>query len=366
MSQIHPPAPNGQPIVWMQKPQPIAGCPPGLEYLTTLDSLFLKQKVSFLEAFTGWDTNNKYSIHNNQGNQIYFAAEQTEGCMRFCCGAQRGFQIFILDNMNQQVMKVSREFKYCAQSNWFAGCCDCCAHEVTVEAPVGTVVGYVKQKGSFIKAHYDILDDNHEPVLKVKGPCCILDGPLCPCENEFQLLTLDESSQIGKLSKDYAGFVKEMFTLADNFSIKFPVDLSVKTKATLIGALFLIINYHRDSKPDSKQYNDQTFIQPKLLPSVADCTAIKDFFNRLIDDIIINNELRAFIGLLLLFGLTRKNKVDVSEIWKIGSVDHCDWATAAMSRNRFKSIMSYLTFDDIQTRAIRLNKTQNDKFSKFQ
>lgn len=42
--------------------------------------------------------------------------------------------------------KISREFKFCAQSNLWAGCCDCCAHEVTVEAPVGTVVGYVKQK----------------------------------------------------------------------------------------------------------------------------------------------------------------------------------------------------------------------------
>lgn len=43
-------------------------------------------------------------------------------------------------------MKVSRDLKICAGSPWFAGCCDCCAHEITVEAPVGTVVGYVKQK----------------------------------------------------------------------------------------------------------------------------------------------------------------------------------------------------------------------------
>jgi hypothetical protein len=46
-------------------------------------------------------------------------------------------------------MKITREFKYCAGgscSNWCAGCCDCCAFEVIVEAPVGQIIGYVKQK----------------------------------------------------------------------------------------------------------------------------------------------------------------------------------------------------------------------------
>lgn len=73
-------------------------------------------------------------------------------------------------------------------------------------------------------------------------------------------MTLDERIEIGKIQKEYSGFVKEMFTAADKFGIeckhcsslkyliyKFvyssvPVDLSVKIKATLIGALFLIVS----------------------------------------------------------------------------------------------------------------------------
>jgi len=106
--------------------------------------------------------------------------------MRICCGNQRGFQIFILDNFQNQVMRISREFKCCAGCCWCAGCCDHCAFELTIEAPVGQVVGYVKQRllikfsslffyrvlnkklissGSFWKASYDILDELHEPVL---------------------------------------------------------------------------------------------------------------------------------------------------------------------------------------------------------
>lgn len=76
---------------------------------------------------------------------------------------------------------------------------------------------------------------------------------------------MDGDSQIGKISKEYSGFVTEMFTKADRFSISckkipyiihyllivkkthfillVPIDLSVKTKATLFGALFLIVNF---------------------------------------------------------------------------------------------------------------------------
>lgn len=43
-------------------------------------------------------------------------------------------------------MKITRDFKFLAQSSIFADFCDPCAHEVTIEAPVGTIVGYVKQR----------------------------------------------------------------------------------------------------------------------------------------------------------------------------------------------------------------------------
>lgn len=138
-------------------------------------------------------------------------------------------------------MKVSREFKCCSGCCWCAGACSHCAFEITIEAPVGNVIGYVKQKGSFWKANYDILDENQETILKVEGPCCICDGACCTSDIEFkvssfgyspplfkkiikriffyQLLTSDKSSQIGSVKKVYAGFVTEMFTMADRFTI---------------------------------------------------------------------------------------------------------------------------------------------------
>ena len=39
-----------------------ANCPPGLEYLLHVDQLLVKQQVELLEAFTGFETANKYKV----------------------------------------------------------------------------------------------------------------------------------------------------------------------------------------------------------------------------------------------------------------------------------------------------------------
>ena len=60
---------------WMQKPNPLPGCPIGLEYLTQVDRLSIQQMVELLEAFTNWETNNKYVIRNANGQQVFYAFE---------------------------------------------------------------------------------------------------------------------------------------------------------------------------------------------------------------------------------------------------------------------------------------------------
>ena len=37
-------------VQWMQRPQAIPGCPPGLEYLTMIDKLLAQQKKDLLEG----------------------------------------------------------------------------------------------------------------------------------------------------------------------------------------------------------------------------------------------------------------------------------------------------------------------------
>lgn len=58
----------------------------------------------------------------------------------------------------------------------------------------------------------------------------------------LQILTMDEVSKIGKISKQWTGLLREAFTDSDNFGIQFPMDLDVRMKAVMIGACFLIVS----------------------------------------------------------------------------------------------------------------------------
>jgi hypothetical protein len=52
---------------------------------------------------------------------------------------------------------------------------------------MGKLNYYKTNSGSFWKYHFDVLDEKREAILKIVGPCCIFDGPCCPCDNEFRV-----------------------------------------------------------------------------------------------------------------------------------------------------------------------------------
>lgn len=56
------------------------------------------------------------------------------------------------------------------------------------------------------------------------------------------MLTRDGKEKVGKITKQWGGFLREAVTDADVFGINFPMDLDVKVKATLLGACFLIVS----------------------------------------------------------------------------------------------------------------------------
>ena len=115
-------------------------CPPGLEHLCSLDQILVKQKVELLEALLGCDTKNKYKIKNSMGQDIYKAKEETNCCVRTCCGPTRPFEMTIKDNNDQEVIHLVRPLN--CQSCFFP----CCLQYLEVQAPIGTTIGSVEQE----------------------------------------------------------------------------------------------------------------------------------------------------------------------------------------------------------------------------
>ncbi|XP_008064865.1 phospholipid scramblase family member 5 isoform X1 [Carlito syrichta] len=209
---------------------PTVSLPPGLEYLSQLDLIIIHQQVELLGMILGTETSNKYEIKNSLGQRIYFAVEESICFNRTFCSTLRSCTLRITDNSGQEVITVNRPLR--CNSCW----CPCYLQELEIQAPPGTIVGYVAQKWHPFLPKFTIQNANKEDILKIVGPCAT-----CGCfgDVDFEVKTINEKLTIGKISKYWSGFVNNVFTNADNFGIHVPVDLDVTVKAALIGACFL-------------------------------------------------------------------------------------------------------------------------------
>lgn len=165
------------------------------------------------------------------GQDIYKAKEKSGFCGRQICGPSREFEMEITDNSGREVIHVDRPLK-CNSC-----CCFCCLQEVTVSSPIsGEALGSISQQCHFLnKPTFDIQDASGTKILQIEGPLC----PISCCGDvNFKIFSNDE--EIGKITKQWTGLLKEAYTDADNFGVTFPLDLDVKIKAVCLGAVFLI------------------------------------------------------------------------------------------------------------------------------
>ncbi|XP_007086391.1 phospholipid scramblase 2-like [Panthera tigris] len=218
-------------IQWMQTPGTIPNCPPGLEYLTQINQLLVCQRFDLLEVLGCFATSKKYEVMNNQGHRIYYAEERSNCFLRYLCGPSRRFTMTIYDNVGRDVITMHRTLR--------SSCCwrNCYVQKLKVEAPPGEKIGYVYQYFHPFSPKFKIKNENKEDVMKIRGPCMLSS---CLKDLDFNLLSLDEEIVLGKISKKWAGFMRELFTNADKFGIQFPLNLDVKIKALMLGASFLI------------------------------------------------------------------------------------------------------------------------------
>ncbi|KAJ9599499.1 hypothetical protein L9F63_010031 [Diploptera punctata] len=230
--QGYPPGGYGQPIAvqptggqtpgapggWMNMPQGNPNIPQGLEYLTMIDQLCRTSKTSImfstssytqmkimemvlslriLVTFTGFETQNKYTVKNSVGQKVYYAVEDSDCLTRNCCGPIRPFDMKILDNFKNEIIHLNRPLR--CDSCWFP----CCLQTMEVTAPPGTVIGSIEQQWSILKPIFDIKNAAGDVVLKIEGPICTFS--ICG-DVEFKILSQRmEETQVGKMSKQWSG-----------------------------------------------------------------------------------------------------------------------------------------------------------------
>lgn len=224
------PGSPGPPLQPSPGPGGPAGCPPGLEVLTRLDQVLVHQRVEVLEVLTGWETNNVYTVTDSGGRQLFVATEDSDILSAQFLGPSRPFTIRLHDNGGRQVLTLTRPLR-CS-----CCCCPCCLQTLEVQSPPGSPIGYVEQDWHPVLPKFSLLDQERDPRLAVRGPCCHWG---CMSDLVFQVMSPD-GSEVGRICKQWGGFLREGLTDADTFGIWFPSDLEVKMKALMLGTCFLL------------------------------------------------------------------------------------------------------------------------------
>lgn len=217
---------------------------PGLEYMKYISTLLLQQKPELIEVLTGWSTANQYVIKNGNGQQVYICFERTKEIDMLIRGSYRNFIMHIVDNSMQEVLRIKRENPPGCGNNM----------HVDVESPPGSYIGSVEMGDTCCTSpEYILVDHRGKPRLLLKGESASM---MCADFGyNFDLITVD-GKKIGQIYKEFAGFVQEKYTNADNYILKFPKDLSVQMKALVIGAALQIDYVHFERDHSNERYGN--------------------------------------------------------------------------------------------------------------
>lgn len=207
-------------------------CPPGLEYLTTVDQLVVEQQSDLFQSFIGYEKCNKYVAKNVLGQFVYLFAEDSGCCKRWLCCTRRCFEMKVMDYRNVEVMRFIRPLRsdFC--------CCFCCLQYIEVQAPPSVTIAYLYQDWSPFFPSYTVYDRQCNPMISVAGPFCTQTFFYC-LETKFEVRTLG-GILIGMITRQLPAHGRNLYLDADCFKLTFPLDLDVHVKAALLACTMLI------------------------------------------------------------------------------------------------------------------------------
>ncbi|MCX5785272.1 MAG: phospholipid scramblase-related protein [Elusimicrobia bacterium] len=188
-----------------------------MEKLKAAESVIVQQKKEWGEILTGFETKNKYAVLDSSNQQLYWAAEESSVLVRLFLKVLRPLTMHILSMEGRPVIKSVKPFRF-----FF--------HEATIFNSEGRPLGKIKRRFSILTKKFTV----EEPQGAVMYSIC------APVLHPWTFKISKNDIETGEIVKKWSGLGKEVFTDADNFSVKFPQGANEEQKAVLLGALFLI------------------------------------------------------------------------------------------------------------------------------
>ncbi len=183
--------------------------------------LLVKQIKEWGEILVGFESRNRFEILDESGNTLGHAAEEAGGfgamLLRNFLGKCRAARIHIYDSQGEEVGLGDKPFRfYFHRMEIFSG---------------GQKIGAVQRRFSILHRKFTMEDEQGNEILEIISPL-------------FRIWTFklhQDGVEVGRISKRWAGLLKEAFTDADVFGIEFThANLPVQIRKLLLVAVFLI------------------------------------------------------------------------------------------------------------------------------
>jgi uncharacterized protein YxjI len=189
------------------------------------DEYFIDEKVNFLK-FT-----NEYKVYNEQGAQIGIIKQRMSGWHKFLTilinKAMMPFQLEITDVNDQLQATISRGWTF-----WMS--------KISVTDPNGVEIGIIKQKFKFFKPTFTITEPSTgDTIAQITGDWKAWNFTI---KNSLGV-------EMGKISKKWAGAMKEIFTSADKYNVSIdPTYAENKQKVAIVATAITIDMVLKESK----------------------------------------------------------------------------------------------------------------------
>ena len=194
------------------------------------DLLLIQQVKELVEIFTNIETRNQYQMLDKSGQEVGFIAEESGGIggtfLRLLLRIRRPMKITVLNGEKREILRIQRPF-YLLWSTMTVTCGQ-------------QKVGSIQRRFSLLYKLYDLCDRRGKVIARIRAPIWKL--------WVFPVLNSNDA-EIGKVSKNWSGFLKEYFTDADRFSVEFPSSWKSDEKAILLAAAISIdLDYFEENE----------------------------------------------------------------------------------------------------------------------
>ena len=163
------------------------------------EELVICQQVEHVEAFIGFEMANQYSVFTPGGHQMFHAFEESGTVSRQFMGSHRPLNIHLVDDRGDTIMTASRPFF------WFRS-------NLQVMDGYGNHMGALYRQFGILGRKFALVDADDQQIAQIKG-------------NVFRRYTFvvedSRGSELGRITKEWGGLVREAYTDADTFRVQF-------------------------------------------------------------------------------------------------------------------------------------------------